>query len=149
MLKFLVRSAVLAAAVAGVKTLLEKNPKSREALDRATTEARTQAKHAAGTLKGKAYQMRGAHPDADVADPVLADRVRSTLGPLEKRLDVPRVHVTVEGGHVRLHGDVPSVEAATELERAAAEVSGVTGVTSSLVVGLARGTTRPSESRDA
>ena len=76
----------------------------------------------------------------------LADRVRSQLGPLEKRLDLPRVLVTVEGPTVKLHGAVPSSDDARTLENAAREVRGVTALESHLAVGLSSGATRPSES---
>jgi hypothetical protein len=54
------------------------------------------------------YRISGHHPDPNVGDGVLADRVRSTLGPLEHYLDIPRVHVRAEGHDVHLHGGVTS-----------------------------------------
>ena len=79
-----------------------------------------------------------------VPDDVLADRVRSGLGGLERRLDVPHVHVMVERHVAILHGDVPSKETARAIEAATAATPGVRGVESHLHVGLLAGDTRPS-----
>lgn len=74
---------------------------------------------------------------------MLADRIRSSIGRLEARLDIPHVHVTVQqDGAALLHGEVGTAE---QLERAVAAVSGVVGVESFLHIGLIRGDTRPSE----
>lgn len=54
-------------------------------------------RHFAGRLHAVSYRLRGRHPDPNVSGNVLADRIRSSLGPLEKRLDLPRIHVMVEG----------------------------------------------------
>ena len=80
-------------------------------------------------------------------DGVLADRVRSSLGPLLKRLDQPRGHVASTRQAVTLHGHVTDVEAKAEIEEAARSVPGVTGVSSHLVVGLAAGESTPSAGR--
>lgn len=100
-----------------------------------------------GRLDGLSYRMRGRRPDPGVIDNVLADRIRSSLGGLEKRLDLPRVHVMVEHHVALLHGEVASPDDAEEIERAVAAVSGVEGVESYLHVGLATGDSRPSEGR--
>src|SRR5581483_3234577 len=92
---------------------------------------------------------RGEHPDPDVIDTVLADRIRSSIGPLEKRLDIPHVHVMVEDHVALLHGEVGDAVDAEEIERAVAAVSGVRSVESYLHVGLGRGNTRPSEGHAA
>ena len=49
---------------------------------------------------------------------MLADRIRSSLGPLEKWLDVPHVHVTVARHVAILHGEVGTEADATAIERA-------------------------------
>lgn len=100
-----------------------------------------------GRMQGASYQLRGRRPDPDVVDNVLADRVRSTLGSVEKRLDLPHIHVMVEDHVVLLHGEVGKEQEARELEQAASEVSGVAGVESYLHVGLTAGDTRPSAGR--
>jgi uncharacterized protein (DUF2267 family) len=86
-------------------------------------------------------------PPADVDDDVIADRVRSILGPVVAACDVPHPHVMVERGVTHLHGDVASSYDAQVIERTAASVSGVRGVESHLHVGLLRSDTRPSEGR--
>jgi uncharacterized protein (DUF2267 family) len=80
-----------------------------------------------------------------VLDTVLADRIRSQIGPLEHSLDTPRVHVMVEHDVAILHGDVPTIEARRVIETAVRGVDGVRGVVSHLNVGLLSGDTRPSD----
>jgi uncharacterized protein (DUF2267 family) len=84
-------------------------------------------------------------PDPNVDDLTLGDRVRSTLGPLEKRLDVPHVHVLVEDHIVLLHGEVAHESDAVAIEDAVLGISGVHGIESYLHIGLVAGDTRPSE----
>jgi uncharacterized protein (DUF2267 family) len=67
------------------------------------------------------------------------------LGPIEHRLDIPRVHVLVEGHEVLLHGDVTSDTQAEAIIGAVRDVPGVQAVTSHLHIGLFPGDTRPSE----
>src|SRR5260370_21397609 len=59
-----------------------------------------------GRWTGVSYRLAGRRPDPGVSDGVLADRIRSTLGPIEHRLDVPRVHVLVADHVALLHADV-------------------------------------------
>lgn len=77
-------------------------------------------------------------------DGILADRIRSTLGPLLKRLDQPRVHVMASQGDVTLHGDVSDLQAKALVESSVRSVSGVNRITSHLRVGLQPGETTPS-----
>lgn len=116
---------------------------ARRLTDRVARELR----YAGATLPGIAYRLTGRRPDPDVSDDILADRVRSTLGRLEHRLDIPRVHVMVDDHVALLHGDVPDACAAATLEHATLRVSGVRGVESYLHIGLIAGDTRPSQSR--
>ena len=102
-------------------------------------------RYVAASAPGVVYRLAGRRPDPNVGDDVLVDRVRSILGPLEKRLDVPRVHVMVDDHVVILHGDVPGQRDACAIEHAAMRVSGVSGVESHLHMGLASGDTRPSQ----
>ena len=104
-------------------------------------------RHVAGQLKGTAYRLSGGHPDPRVPDDVLADRIRSSLGPIEKRLDLPRIHVMVEKHVALLHGDVATTADADELIAAVDRVPGVARVESHLHVGLLPGDTRPSEGK--
>lgn len=98
-------------------------------------------------LRNRAGRLRGRRPDPDVPDDVLADRIRSSLGPVEKRLDLPHLNVMVEHHVALLHGVVGTAQEADELETAVAAVSGVVGVESYLHVGIGRGDTRPSAGR--
>jgi osmotically-inducible protein OsmY len=75
--------------------------------------------------KGLAYRAMRRHPSTTVDDSVLADRIRSTIGPLEKQLHNSRINVTVENGVAILHGDIDSREAATRIEEAVRGVAGV------------------------
>jgi hypothetical protein len=109
---------------------------------RAVTRA---ARYQSGRLAGLRYRISGRHPDPTVVDSVLADRVRSMLGPIEHRLDIPRVHVLVEGHEVLLYGDVTSDTQAEAIIGAVRDVPGVQAVASHLHIGLFPGDTRPSE----
>jgi osmotically-inducible protein OsmY len=82
--------------------------------------------------KGLAYRATRRHPSTLVDDSVLADRVRSTIGPLEKQLHNPRINVTVENGIAILHGNIESPEAAIQIEEAVRGVAGVNGIRSHL-----------------
>ncbi len=119
------------------------NRVAREQIDRAARRLRD----VSGQLRGVGYRLGGRRPDPDVSDLVLADRIRSSLGPLEKRLDIPRVHVMVENHIALLHGVVSTDADVDALEREVAGVSGVVGVESYLHVGLNDGDSRPSSGR--
>ena len=45
-------------------------------------------RYAVASSPGLLYRLAGRHPDPDVPDDILASRIRSRLGPLERRLDV-------------------------------------------------------------
>lgn len=105
------------------------------------------AQYLSGRLEGLAYRLGARHPDPEVDDAVLVQRVRSSLGPVEKQLDVPRLHVTSTGHVIDLHGVVGSDREARRLEETAAAVSGVATVRSHLHIGLGPGDTRPSTGR--
>jgi uncharacterized protein (DUF2267 family) len=100
-----------------------------------------------GRLEGLGYRLGGGRPDPTVSGNVLADRIRSSLGPLEKRLDLPHVHVMVDDHVALLHGEVGTEDDAEAIEQAVAGVSGVLGVESYLHVGLLPGDERPSTGR--
>lgn len=101
-------------------------------------------------LAGAAQKLRRriAERDRPVVDDVLADRVRSSLGALEKRLDVPRVNVMVARGCVVLHGVVAHPEDEVALIRRALAVPGVRTVDSRLHVGLGARDGRRARDRD-
>jgi uncharacterized protein (DUF2267 family) len=143
MSKHLVRWAAAVAAAVVIALVLTRE-RARPTLARAATRASRRSSRATGRLQGLAYRLGGGRPDPNATGKVLADRVRSTLGPLEKRLDIPRVHVTAEDHVVLLHGEVPTQEDAALVEAAVAEISGVLGTESYLHVGPLRATERPS-----
>lgn len=141
------RRTVEGLAVAGGAVLLRPGTRANRAAQRYGEALARHLRHFAGRLHGVSYRLRGRHPDPNVSGYLLADRIRSSLGPLEKRLDVPHIHVMAEDQIVLLHGEVGTAAEAGQLEAAVAEVSGVLGVESYLHVGLGRGDTRPSAGR--
>ena len=130
MRKLLVTAAAVCAAV-GAKIGIDKLRRSSRA-ETTIADLRRRGRHLTGQAKGVAYHARRRHPDANVDGATLADRVRSSIGPLEKRLHVPRVHVTVENGTVILHGEVPNNEAEAEIVKAVDGIAGVRDVRSHL-----------------
>ncbi len=106
-----------------------------------------EGRHLHGVWAGTRYRLLRHRPDPLVGDDVLADRVRSTLGMVEKRLDVPRAHVMVTNHVVSLHGEVGTIGEGLTLALAAGAVPGVLGVDCRLHVGLPGGRGRPSRDR--
>lgn len=98
-------------------------------------------------LEGLAYHIGDRHPRIEASDQVLTQRVRSTLGPLERQLDVPRLHVTVHDHLADVRGVVGTEDQAAVLLAAVSDVSGIDEVTAQLHIGYGRGDTRPSEGR--
>jgi len=141
------RSVVLVGSALVVSMALRPGTRGRRALHRATERLGVQARHLRGQWQGARYRLAGRHPDQHVSDLVLGDRVRSTIGPLQRRLDLPHIHVMVHDHVVLLHGEVAAVDEAETLEQAVRDVSGVRGVESYLHVGLLASDTRPSQGR--
>lgn len=100
-----------------------------------------------GRLQGLGYRMQGRRPDPNVDDETLAQRVRSELGPVLHRLDLPRVTVDVEEGVATVTGVVASETDSAIIERAVLDVSGVRIVAPRLTLGLSPSDTRPSAGR--
>lgn len=136
-------------ALAGAIGLLRPGTRAHKAARHGLRVARRRLRYLGGQLQGAAYRHRGGAPDPDVADDVLADRIRSSLGPLEKRLDLPHVHVMVEDHVALLHGEVGTTADAQQIVSAVEAVSGVAAVESYLHVGLLRSDNRPSDGRVA
>jgi uncharacterized protein (DUF2267 family) len=140
------RVLLVGSAVLGVVAL--RDASTRRALGHSSRSVAGSVRYARGRLRGVAYRLRGRHPAKDVPDPVLADRIRSALGPMQRRLDLPHLHVMVHDHVAVLHGDVSTDLAREALEEAVVEVAGVRGVESFLHVGLLPSDTRPSQGRD-
>lgn len=134
-------------ALTGVAVILRPGRRTRTTLRSTGDRLAREARNWSGRWRGVSYRLAGRHPDPMVTNDVLADRIRSAIGPLEQRLDVPRVHVMVEDRVALLHGDVGTAREADQIEQAVQAISGVTAVESYLHVGLLRGDTRPSEGR--
>jgi uncharacterized protein (DUF2267 family) len=137
-------AALVGSAIGTVAVAAPDTPLGRAARQFGNRLARD-VRYAAASAPGIVYRLTGQRPDPDVGDDVLVDRIRSSLGPLEKRLDVPHIHVMVDDHVAILHGEVPTDDDATRLEHAVMRISGVDGVESHLHVGLIAGDTRPSE----
>ena len=131
-------------AVVGAVALLRRDISAHGGARHSTERCGRPLRHASGRLHGFAYRLRRRRPDPDVGDQILADRIRSSLGPLEKRLDLPHIHVMVNDHIATLHGEVGSYRDVDAIDSAVAAVSGVNGVDSYLHVGLVAGDTRPS-----
>jgi osmotically-inducible protein OsmY len=97
-----------------------------------TRNASPYLRRTAHQARGLAYRVIRRHPSMTVDDSVLADRIRSTIGPLEKQLHVARINLTVENGVAILHGDIESLDAATQIEEAVRGVAGVRDIRSHL-----------------
>jgi len=142
--KQLVRVTGIAAGVIGIVAAVAPDTPVGRAARRLAHRLTRDVRYAVGAAPGVVYRLAGRRPDPDVDDDVLADRIRSSLGPLEKRLDLPRVHIMVDQHVVIVHGEVPDERDARAIEHAIMGVSGVLGVESHLHPGLASGDTRPS-----
>lgn len=138
------RLALLTVAAFGGRWIMQRPPVHRT-LRAITARTRRRAHYWQGRARGLRYALQRRHPDLEVSGTVLADRIRSSLGPLEKRLDIPRVHVMVDDHVAFLHGDVPSDADERTVVDAALDVPGVTGVVSYLHAGLLPSDARPSE----
>jgi len=97
-----------------------------------TKKASPYLRRTAHQSRGLAYRAMRRHPTTTVDDSVLADRIRSTIGPLEKQLHNSRINVTVENGIAILHGDIESGEAVSKIEEAVRGVAGVRDIRSHL-----------------
>lgn len=141
------RGLVTGAAAAGLAVMLRPGTRGNRLVRRELARAGRRLRYLEGRLQGASYRVSGRTPDPTVVDNVLADRIRSSLGTLEHRLDLPRIHVMVEHHVALLHGEVDTEEAAHEIEQAVVAVPGVAGVESYLRTGLTHGDTRPSAGR--
>ncbi|HEU5301030.1 MAG TPA: DUF2267 domain-containing protein [Acidimicrobiia bacterium] len=147
MLKHLTKAAMRGASIIGSGVTFLRGTEIDRLARRFEDGVERRTRYLRNAWPGIRYRLAGRHPDIDVGDDVLADRVRSMLGPVERRLDVPHVHVQVSDGIATLHGFVSSTVDAHELEFTTHRVPGIRGVTSYLHIGLRPSDTRPSQGR--
>jgi len=105
--KPLVKTAGVTAGVIGIVAASAPDSVVGRAARRLADRLARDIRYAAASAPGIVYRLAGRRPDPDVSDDVLVDRIRSGLGPVEKRLDVPRVHIMVDDHVAIVHGDVP------------------------------------------
>ena len=143
--KKLVRTAQVAAGAIGVVAIVAPDSTLGRSTRRLAARFARDLRYVAASAPGVVYRLSGRQPDPGVSDDILADRIRSAIGPVEHHLDMPRVHVTVEDHVAILHGEVPDERSAAAVEHAVMRVSGVRGVVSHLHAHLIPNDTRPSE----
>jgi uncharacterized protein (DUF2267 family) len=132
-----------------VALLLGVTARGRRRTRRMARRAVRKARYLAGHAQGIRYRLVHGGPPEDVTDAVLVQRIRSKLGPLERRLDVPHLHVSSDDRNVSLSGVAATADDAQLLEDTVRAVSGVRELTSHVRVGFGPGDTRPSQGRDA
>ncbi len=128
-----------------VRFIRESEARARRFLRRTRRRSQQRKRFEQGRWQGFLYRTGNRFPDPEVGGDRLADRVRSMLGPIEKRYDLPRIHVTAERHRIVLHGDVDTSATAAAIIAATRHISGVREVVSHLKVGFTRGETRPSQ----
>lgn len=126
---------VAALAATGAAASVARDAHLRHLLRHGLRRAERELHHLEGALRGVRYHALGGEPDPMALDSVLADRVRSELGRLERRLDVPHVHVSVRRHAATLHGEVGGEADAAEIEKRVLQVSGIWGCARSCTPG--------------
>jgi hypothetical protein len=149
MLKKIATAAVARGRALDVRRLLRPGAPGSRRVRTARTRTAAWLRRLASQSKGSRYRLTRGHPAGDVDSKTLADRIRSTIGPIEKRLGLPRVHVMVENHTALLHGEVRTQSDVQVLEQAVSSVWGVDGVESHLRVGLLPGEDRAPAGRQA
>ncbi len=139
------RRAIGTLALGAAAVALWRTPAARARAGRVVRDVERRAHFIEGRADGWLYRKGTGGPDPDVDDDIVAERVRATLGPVVRRLDLPHVHVLVERHVALLHGDVATNDQRADIEEAVRRVAGVEGVESHLHVGLIAGDTRPSQ----
>ena len=142
--KLAIGAAGLAASVA---LLTAVTTRGRRGTRRMARRAARKTRYLAGHARGIRYRLVHGGPPEDVSDEVLVQRIRSKLGPLEKRLDVPHLHVASDDRNVTLHGVAATDDDARQLEDTVRAVSGVRELASHVRVGFGPDDTRPSQGR--
>jgi hypothetical protein len=81
MRKLMTRSLAVGVAALGAVPVIGRDTPVGRALQRVGREGGRRLRYLPGWWQGIRYRLAAATPDPDVSDDVLADRVRSTLGP--------------------------------------------------------------------
>lgn len=126
----IVQGAMLGAGVIGAAVAATPERGAGRWLRRATSRLASDARYMAAAVPGFTYRITGAHPDPDVGDDVIAERVRARLGLITTHLGIPPMRVQSVEHVVILEGAVQRRRDAEHLERAAMAVRGVHGVES-------------------
>jgi uncharacterized protein (DUF2267 family) len=130
----LVQGAMVSAGVIGTIAAASPGRGPGRWVRRAAWHLGDDARYVAAAVPGLTYRLSGERPDADVADEIVAERVRARLGLITKHLGLPTVTVHVIDHVVLLEGGVHRRREARRIERSAAAVRGVRGVESHLHV---------------
>lgn len=128
----LVQGAMLGAGMIGAVVAASPDRGIGRGLRRAVRRIGIDARYVAAAVPGFTYRITGEHPDPDVSDEVIAERVRARLGLITSHLGVPPIRVHLVERVALLEGAVPRERDARRLERAALGVPGVQGVESHL-----------------
>jgi len=125
-----VQGALLGAGVIGAAVAATPDRGPGRWMRRATARIAQDARYVASAVPGFTYRISGAHPDPDVGDDVIAERVRARLGLITAHLGIPSMTVHSIEHIVVIEGAVPRRRDALHLERVAMAVRGVRGVES-------------------
>lgn len=128
----IVQMAMLGAGVVGAAVAATPDRGPGRWMRRAADRLASDARYMAAAVPGFTYRISGRHPDPDVGDDVIAERVRARLGLITTHLGIPPMTVHSIEHVVILEGAVARRRDAVHLERAALAVRGVRGVESHL-----------------
>lgn len=128
----IVQGVMLGAGVIGAAVAATPDRGPGRWMRRATGRLASDARYMAAAVPGFTYRISGGHPDPDVGDEVIAERVRARLGLITTHLGIPPMTVHSIEHVVILEGAVARRRDAVHLERAALAVRGVRGVESHL-----------------
>jgi uncharacterized protein (DUF2267 family) len=128
----MVQGAMLGAGVIGTAVAASQDRGVGRWLRRAARRVGSDARYVAAAVPGFTYRITGEHPDPDVSDEVIAERVRARLGQITTHLGVPPIQAHVLERVALLEGALPRERDARRLERVALSVPGVQGVESHL-----------------
>ena len=103
----LVQGAMLGAGMIGAAVAASPDRGIGRWLRRAVRRIGNDARYVAAAVPGFTYRITGEHPDPDVSDEVIAERVRARLGVITAHLGVPPVRVHLLARVALLEGALP------------------------------------------